>query len=144
MLQQLDDYDWKYAFEYAGEPDTHLQSGPSLHAQPPGSEVSLEPFSREDVEEIIGIREGENDGYNWLCAGRLKDGRWFLLSAGCDYTGWDCQAGGETNVSESRELLLQYGTSEDEAKDLGLEAERNGVVPATALLHKPTHGGYPE
>jgi hypothetical protein len=46
--------------------------------------------------------------------GRLKDGRWFLLAAGCDYTGWDCQAGGVAKIADSREELEQYGITDEQ------------------------------
>jgi hypothetical protein len=49
------------------------------------------------------IQQGENDGRNWLWAVQFEgayDGDWWVLCAGCDYTGWDCQAGGHwTKVS---------------------------------------------
>ena len=31
----------------------------------------------------------ENLQRAWVIAGKTNDGRWFCLSAGCDYTGWD-------------------------------------------------------
>lgn len=86
---ELDDYDWKEAFSYAGEPGGCKDSPPSLNAAIPTSGVALTPFSRWDVERIIAKSEGENDGPNWLCCGELRDGRFFALDAGCDYTGWD-------------------------------------------------------
>ncbi len=55
--------------------------------------------------EILGISEGENDGPDWLLFGQLKDGRFFFLSAGCDYTGWDCQANGRSYVATERNLI---------------------------------------
>lgn len=46
-------------------------------------------FKPEDVVYIVKAIEGENDGADWEMVGRLKDGRWFYIHAGCDYTGWD-------------------------------------------------------
>lgn len=112
MLKQLEDYDWEYAFAYAGEPNSY--GAPDIREVLPGSGVSLEPFTRAEVVEIIGQSEGENDGADWLCAGRLEDGRWFFLSAGCDYTGWDCQAGGTATIAKTKKELLQYGMSKEE------------------------------
>lgn len=68
MLKDLDTYDWEEAFSYSRHGD------------------------RSDVEEIIGIDEGENDGNDWIGLFRMKNGTFVFLSAGCDYTGWDCQA----------------------------------------------------
>lgn len=116
MLKELngDEYsDWKYAFEYAGESGEGYGSADIREALP-GSGVSLEPLTREDVIKIIGMSEGENDGADWLCAGKLKDGRWFFLQAGCDYTGWDCQAGGSVAIAKTKKELLQYGISKEE------------------------------
>ncbi len=85
MLTELQNFDWKEVFGYAGEEDAHEVSKPTAAL---GSSASTETFTREDVTYIIGLREGKNDEENWLCAGQLKDGRWFLVEAGCDYTGW--------------------------------------------------------
>jgi hypothetical protein len=121
MLKELNDgeySDWKYAFAYAGEPDEY--GSPDLREAIPNSGVSLEPFTREDVVKIIGISEGENDGADWLCAGKLKDSRWFFLSAGCDYTGWDCLAGGQAIIAKTKRKLLQFGVSKEEKTRMNL------------------------
>lgn len=80
--------DWKYAFAYAGEPDAGDGEATIRRAEPRDETTSLAPFSRADVEEVLALSEGENDGPNWLCFGKLRDGRYFFLSAGYDYTGW--------------------------------------------------------
>lgn len=93
ILHLLDDDSWAKAFEYAGEKESgeygRTDGVPDIHPAFPGSAVSVIPFGLRDVVEIIAIREGENDERNWVCVGRLFDGRWFALDAGCDYTGWD-------------------------------------------------------
>ena len=76
MLEDLNTYDWEEAFKYA-DPEAVLQDS-----------VNTDPFTRDDVAKIHGLVEGENDGPSWIVWGELKDGRWFSLSAGCDYTGW--------------------------------------------------------
>lgn len=102
----LTGYDWREAFEYAKEPDPC----------PPGSDINVSGFGLADVVEVIAKSEGENDGPNWLCFGRLRDGRYFLLSAGCDYTGWDCQAGGSADVGATAEDVIRFGFG-DGARD---------------------------
>ena len=87
--EMKNDYGWCEAFGYAGDPDTNacledLEITPVI-----GSDTPVTPFSLDDVEEIIGSREGENDELEWLAVGKLKDGRYFYLEAKCDYTGWD-------------------------------------------------------
>lgn len=89
MLAELEDGDWAEAFQYAGEKGEYGNNGSPDIRGVPGCTSDLSQFTREDVVELIGIRPGENDGPEWKCAGRLKDGRWFYLEAGCDYTGWD-------------------------------------------------------
>jgi hypothetical protein len=51
-----------------------------------------------DLEQVatVGRRAtGQNDEADWLAFGTMLDGRTFSLRAGCDYTGWECQAGGD-------------------------------------------------
>lgn len=79
-------YDWREAFAYAGGGGC---GEPNVKRAAPHIEVSEAPFGRDQVVEVIAARPGENDGPNWVCVGRLADGRWFALDAGCDYTGWD-------------------------------------------------------
>lgn len=59
-------------------------------------------------------RAGENDGDHWLCVGTLTDGRWFSLTAWCDYTGWGCQDGGEHYVDATRDGALKQLTIEEQ------------------------------
>lgn len=96
MLQVLDSYDWREAFVYAIG------------------------FAREDVAEIHGIREGENDGASWIIYGRLHDKRWFALSAGCDYTGWDCQAGGSGHAYYTFDEMRAHAMDREMREHFGL------------------------
>lgn len=85
---------WFQAFGFAGETKNSYgcspcNTGDPESALPNDQDISLAPFGRRDVASILGLAEGENDGADWLIAGQLKDGRWFSLRAGCDYTGWD-------------------------------------------------------
>jgi hypothetical protein len=93
MLSQLEGYDWQEAFAYAGEVRGEGEYGcygsANISEAIEDSGVPCDPFSREDVAEIVAMEDGENDGPDWIIVGRLNDGRWFSLSAGCDYTGWD-------------------------------------------------------
>ena len=113
MDKRLDTYNWASAFEYAGEPYDEERSGYGYGSADvrthPGSGVSTEPFGREDVVAIYQLIEGENDGPSWICVGLLRDGRFFVLEAGCDYTGWDCQAGGSAHVAATYEDAITFG-----------------------------------
>lgn len=73
----------------------------------------------EDVAEVLAMEEGENDGANWLMVVKLKDGRYSFLSAGCDYTGWDCQAGGSSDEKATLEELIRMGMGQEDRDRLG-------------------------
>jgi hypothetical protein len=123
MLDILNDTNWQEAFGYAGEPDTcatKYQGGPVIQPSINSPNISTALFTREDVVEVIAISEGENDERPWLCAGLLKDGRWFFLEAGCDYTGWDCQAGGCALVATTRPELEKFCITEEQRTRLGI------------------------
>lgn len=94
------DYSWKQAFEY----------GNNIRATTGCGNGS---FGIDDVAEVISAVEGENDGPSWIMAGKLKDGRYFFLEAGCDYTGWDCQASGDAMVADSFDNLIRFGMTTD-------------------------------
>lgn len=51
-----------------------------------------EKFSRDDVADIVVEVPGENDEFAWWWILQLKNGKYVLLAASCDYTGWDCQS----------------------------------------------------
>lgn len=69
----------------------------------PFSEVGVK---EEDVESVIHYRAGENDSDSWLIVAKLTDGRFAYINAWCDYTGWDCQAGGEITYADSLDDLI--------------------------------------
>lgn len=79
----LDDYNWKEAFEYA-------------------------PFNTTDVAQVLHYAEGENDGDSWVGVFRLKDGKFGYVDAWCDYTGWDCRAGGDGDIADTFEELQRW------------------------------------
>jgi hypothetical protein len=92
----LNGYDWRNVFAYAGE--TPGEVGGSCDGSAnisnvfkaadhlPG--VSPAPFNRWDVVRLIAVQDGGNDGPDWVAVGELRDGRFFAIRAGCDYTGW--------------------------------------------------------
>lgn len=51
------------------------------------------------IDRLVMVQQGANDDEDWVWAVRVPDGNrydreWWVLRAGCDYTGWDCQSGG--------------------------------------------------
>lgn len=103
LSAMLNDYNWQEAFNYGPNP--------------------------EDVAEIIATDEGYNDGDRWLAVGRMKDGRYFFLSAGCDYTGWDCQAWGDCEYAHSLPDLIRWRLGDADRSRLGytLPPETDGA-----------------
>lgn len=118
MLERLNNYDWEEAFGAAGLDGSCLNGTPVVVQF--ASAVPVTPFSREDVEEIIAISDGENDGQNWLGVFKLKDGRYATIDSGCDYTGWGCQEWGSAEVAGSLREIIQLGLSNEQRKRLGL------------------------
>lgn len=119
MLPELDTSDWREAFGFAGEPDAHRR--PDIRpADPTNAATDLTPFTRADVARIIALSEGQNDGPPWVIAGELVDGRFFSIEAGCDYTGWDCQASGSTCIAMSFGEIVLFGLTDAARDRLGL------------------------
>lgn len=117
MLRRISDTDWGCAFEYADGREGVVE--PLFINNPP----YIETFDRNDVAIIFHIEEGENDGQDWIVSGRLYSGWYFLLSAGCDYTGWDCQSGGYAVVAETYEGIVRFGMEKSARRRFGIELE---------------------
>jgi hypothetical protein len=62
-------------------------------------------FTLEDITNLHALVPGHNDEYHWFWVIELRDGRFLLTEAWCDYTGWDCQSGGQTQVAPSSTAL---------------------------------------
>lgn len=118
MFVDLDSYDWQEVF---GEGNGgNCESLKPLKFYPTGSEEQI-GFDREDVKAINGLDEGDNDGPDWIVWGVLKDDRWFVVRAGCDYTGWDCHASNSSNVEDTREDIIRYGMTRTERVRFGVQ-----------------------
>lgn len=123
-------YNWEFAFQCCGPAEVSYMVGdereyaacynnPSVSAAV-GSTAPAHPFQRIDVAEVIATSDGENDGADWIGVFRLKDERFAFLTAGCDYTGWDCQSSGYAVVSHSFDHLVQFGLGEEDRVRLNL------------------------
>ena len=92
--EMRDDYDWREAFECAAvDPD--------------------------NVDEVIASDEGVNDGESWIALFKMKNGTFCFLTAWCDYTGWDCQSGGDAYDGDDLKTLLLNCVPEADRKRLG-------------------------
>jgi hypothetical protein len=116
--ERIRGYDWENAFQCcgAGEEDASVYNSPSVSRALGDEAAAVDPFQRTDVRMVIATSDGENDGPAWLGLFKLKDGRYAFLSAGCDYTGWDCQSGGSALVSVNLALLARNISPEERAR----------------------------
>lgn len=78
------------------------------------------------VKRVIHSVEGENDGDCWLALVEFNEGTQKMpfakVYAGCDYTGWDFQAGGNVKFyATEAELTLPTTLTKDERERLGLK-----------------------
>lgn len=112
MMEWKGDADWRAAFVFAENVRVAKDCKPDA-------------FSIDDVATVLHKCEGENDGQSWIMAGILNDGRYFFLSAWCDYTGWDCQAGGDSQVAGNEKDLYRYCMDEDARKRFGIKLEES-------------------
>ncbi len=71
-------------------------------------------FMLEDIANIHAMVPGHNDDDNRYWIIELKDGRFLLTSARCDYTGWDCQSGGSSQVAASAMEAAQLAPEKEE------------------------------
>ncbi len=71
-------------------------------------EYNPQSFDILDIEKVLAVWEGENDGDDWRwvikvtpeCA-KKNGGRFVFLQGGCDYTGWDCQSWASSKFSKT-------------------------------------------
>lgn len=51
---------------------------------------------------------GEHDGASWILIDQLQSGLYFHFEASCDFTGFDCQGGGNIHLESSLEKLYKF------------------------------------
>ena len=59
------------------------------------------------------MAEGYNDGDSWVGVFLLDDGTYLSLTAGCDYSGWECQSGGESKIFSTKAEAMKWHTLDD-------------------------------
>ena len=55
-------------------------------------ENKQEDFNVNDIEKVLAVYEGYNEGDSWHWVLELKTNTFVYLTGWCDYTGWDCQS----------------------------------------------------
>ncbi len=97
-------------------------------------------YKLEDIANIHAEVPGHNDEDSRYWVLELKDGRFVLTSAWCDYTGWDCQSGGDSQAAASAEEAAMLAPEKEYDREIrrnllaqikgeqpfGLEVVRNG------------------
>ncbi len=86
---------------------------------------SIEFNGWDDISKVISSSDGCNDGPNWIALFQLHDERYLFLSAGCDYTGWDCQASGIIKICINYNDMIRFGLGDDDRKRLNLRCEKS-------------------
>jgi hypothetical protein len=109
----FNDYDWKSAFNESMPPR-------------PGMNYKGEhgrTIDKSEIKEILYFDEGYNEGPNWIAAFKLTKKRYLMIRAGCDYTGWDCRASGDSELANSLKDLIKWSMNNDERERFGLKSE---------------------
>ena len=75
-------------------PDSDLQAAFSNNST---------PFNIGEIDDILACIAGHNDEDSWYWIVKLKDERFFLVRASCDYTGWDCQSSCDCQEAKTAE-----------------------------------------
>lgn len=112
FLMELDDYDWKRIFELGDAP---------IRTNPMDKTTPTDSFTREDVKEIIGIVDGEENGDDWVGVFLLKDGRYAAIWANVCMTGWDCEGSASSVVACTLKDLVRYGLTDEQRRRLSTE-----------------------
>lgn len=125
----LTTYDWQSVLSFAAGTCLGGASDCGTPKRVDGETCTEAVFSESDIAIVLDSSEGERDGARWMIAGLLRDGRYFYIEAGCDYTGWDCQCGGTSWVADSLNSLLRGGLTDEARERLpGVEsAARSGA-----------------
>lgn len=69
--------------------------------------LGLANVPKKEVENVLAAVYGENDGADWHYILQMKGGDYAYISGGCDYTGWDCQAGATLNKRGTLEEVIE-------------------------------------
>lgn len=132
MIRALDDYNWAEVFGEGSECSAIIPD------RPPGSDVSVLTFGREDVQIILGMREGEREDRNWMIYGRLRDGRFFFAQGGCGYTGWEIGGNNSGAVAATLEDIIRFGLNEEARLAFNLQLAED-IAPKDVRCPKCNH-----
>jgi hypothetical protein len=118
MDDRLKDYNWEHIF--GDDRDEKYSEGYSAPTHVRTKEQHRE-YHRSDVAHIIAIEDGENDGDDWLGVFEMTDGKFLVIRAGCDYTGWGCREGGSSDLADTLEDAIAFGLTVGERDRLAAQ-----------------------
>lgn len=104
MLINEVNYDWQHIFSNYTNNPTHTRRHELDHVS----------YSIKDIQQVIAIDDGENDGDDWIGLFLMNDGRYLNVRAGCDYTGWGCQESGSCDISDNLLDAVTFGLTQGE------------------------------
>lgn len=74
-------------------------------------------YGIEDILTIHAEVAGHNDEDHWHWIIELKNGLFVWTDAWCDYTGWDCRSGGESQTASTAEDAALLAPEKEEWTD---------------------------
>ena len=100
------DYDWRAAFNEAVVGDYRSYS----------ADERGEPHPIDNVTAVYAASVGENDERDWIAVVEWEGKRFAVMRAGCDYTGWDCRAGGSIEYHDTLQQAVSKLTLTEEER----------------------------
>lgn len=85
----------------------------------------------DEIEQVLAVWEGENDGDNWRWVVKRSNGEFWFIDGGCDYTGWDCQSWLSMVQMGSLDDLVQFEDNETVVANLADQLEQGKHVTWT-------------
>lgn len=103
-------YTWNDG-EYTHQ-DGHWNCGPVIGEEK--SNVSdKDMMDYKQFEKVYYAKPGMNDEENWTFLVKHKNGYYIFFDAGCDFTGFDCQGGGNITYSLDGQKMWTLGLTND-------------------------------
>lgn len=87
-------------------------------------------FTTNDIKHVHAAVYGENDGADWYWIAEMNDGRIFLISGGCDYTGWDCQSSAHSELVDSKEAAVELADKWQKADNADYGNDQRKIAEA--------------
>lgn len=86
------------------------------------SDAPLPDDVQHSIDEVLAFAAGENDESQWLClfSTSIPGQEFGIMRAGCDYTGWDCQAWGEIHYTSTWDTMRRLELTDEERQRLGV------------------------